>query len=326
MSRRQRPWWHKANRVWRVWWDGRQRSLGVRDPLDESGAWAAFERLRARGGLPDNIADMLPRFLDSKRNCVKPKTLEHYARNLNLFLATFGRYAPGGVTGEAVADDCARRSHWSNNHRRNYLCAVEMFLRWCGVKITLNKPGRESAGAESVIREEVHWQAVGAAWGDLKPLLRFLWHTGCRPSEATGLTAEVVDWEAGTVRLRVHKTRGTGRDRLIYLSPDALAILQQQRDRRTGGLLFRNRLGRAWRDKSLAQAMWRISARIGERVTAYGYRHTYATRALARGVPDVHVAALLGHGSTRMIHAHYSHLSADARLLKDAAAVVSRAG
>jgi integrase len=69
--------------------------------------------------------------------------------------------------------------------------------------------------------------------------------------------------------------------------------------------------------------MWRLSEKIGHRVTAYGYRHTYATRALAMGLPDTHVAALLGHGSTRMIHAHYAHLNANARLLKEAAAKVA---
>jgi integrase len=56
--------------------------------------------------------------------------------------------------------------------------------------------------------------------------------------------------------------------------------------------------------------------------TAYGYRHTYATSALAKGVPDATVAALLGHSSTAMLHRHYSHLTSQAKVLRNAAALV----
>ena len=56
--------------------------------------------------------------------------------------------------------------------------------------------------------------------------------------------------------------------------------------------------------------------------TAYGYRHGYATEALAKGLPDAQVAALLGHSSTAMLHKHYSQLTAQAGVLRQAAAVV----
>ena len=53
-------------------------------------------------------------------------------------------------------------------------------------------------------------------------------------------------------------------------------------------------------------------------VFAYGYRHTFATDALAHGVPDAHVAELLGHSGTAMLHRHYSHLTARSQALRDA--------
>lgn len=52
--------------------------------------------------------------------------------------------------------------------------------------------------------------------------------------------------------------------------------------------------------------------------TAYGYRHAFATEALAAGVPDAHVAALLGHTSTAMLHRHYSHLTHQAQAMRAA--------
>ncbi len=55
---------------------------------------------------------------------------------------------------------------------------------------------------------------------------------------------------------------------------------------------------------------------------AYGSRHTYATSALAKGVPGATVAALLGHSSTAVLHRHYSHLTSQANVLRNAAALV----
>ena len=58
--------------------------------------------------------------------------------------------------------------------------------------------------------------------------------------------------------------------------------------------------------------------RAGLKAIAYGYRHTFATDALARGVPDAQVAELLGHSGTAMLHKHYSHLTARSQVLRDA--------
>jgi integrase len=63
--------------------------------------------------------------------------------------------------------------------------------------------------------------------------------------------------------------------------------------------------------------------RAGVKAVAYGYRHTFATQALASGVPDAHVAALLGHSGTVMLHKHYSHLTSKATVLHEALASVS---
>jgi len=55
---------------------------------------------------------------------------------------------------------------------------------------------------------------------------------------------------------------------------------------------------------------------------AYGMRHSYATEALASGIPDTTVAALLGHTGTAILHKHYSHLTSRADVLRQAAAKV----
>lgn len=336
MSRAAKPWF-RAGRGWYGRMNGKSVPLGVSDPADELAAIAAFRQLLAKARESQDSAppwaERVEAFLAAKAaRGLSDKTLADYRKHLDRWLAHFGTlpaadlFSPartGGLTSPRT-EASAHVKTWGENTRRNYLAAVETFLRWCGHAVSLDKPGRESAGAAAVIPEDVYWQAVGSARGDLRPLLVYLWNTGCRPSEATRLVAADVDWGAGTITMRKHKTRrgSKGKPRIVYLSPAALDVLQQQRTAHPSGLMFPNRRGTAWTAPALTQAVWRVSERIGHRVTAYGCRHSYATRALAKGLPDTHVAALLGHGSTRMIHAHYSHISQQAQLLKEAAAKV----
>jgi integrase len=51
----------------------------------------------------------------------------------------------------------------------------------------------------------------------------------------------------------------------------------------------------------------RAAAGLGDDVTPYVLRHTFATWALQRGVGKWDVAGLLGHSDTRMVEKHYGH-------------------
>jgi integrase len=52
----------------------------------------------------------------------------------------------------------------------------------------------------------------------------------------------------------------------------------------------------------------RRRARLGDDVTPYTLRHTFASWAVQRGVPLIEVAKALGHRDTRMVEKHYVHL------------------
>jgi len=121
----------------------------------------------------------------------------------------------------------------------------------------------------------------------------------------------------------VHKTDHTGQPRIIFLSPDAVELLGVQASKYPKGHLFRTRTGTPWSSAILAKSVRRVRERAGvPTATAYGFRHTFATDALAGGVPDAQVAALLGHSGTAMLHRHYSHLTSRADVLRAAAGKV----
>jgi len=135
--------------------------------------------------------------------------------------------------------------------------------------------------------------------------------------EAAQITAEMIDWPSGTVTLKQHKMRHKHKRRILYLSSEALAILQGQVDRYHSGPLFRGQNGKQITLRAIVGRFLRISEKVGRTVTSYGYRHTWATRALSAGLPETHVAALMGHSSTTQLHRNYSHVSSNARLLRE---------
>ena len=110
--------------------------------------------------------------------------------------------------------------------------------------------------------------------------------------------------------------------RLRSSGPELVEMLKGLAEHHGSGPLLLNRLGKPWTPKAIAWALLKVREKAGVKAIAYGYRHTFATDGLANGLPETHVAGLLGHGSTAMLHKHYSHLTAKAGVLRNAAALV----
>lgn len=326
MPRKRGPWYRKARGMFYGSIDGKQTPLGVTDPAALAAAWEVYNRLIGKPvdeGPPPVVvtcAAAVAAFLEDRAPEVKPGTVADYACTLKPFVARFGTIPVGRVEVAKIEADAAARG-WSDTYRANYLCTVQQCLKVAGRLVKFRKPERESRGAESVIPEAVHNKVLLVAVGDWRAIIRFLWLTGCRPSEASGLTADAVDWPSGVVRIRDHKTRRHGKQRQLFLCPEGLAVLAAQREKHGDtGLLFRGKSGRRFSQQAFVMKFQRLSERVGHKLTSYGYRHSYATRALVAGTPDATVAALLGHSGTTMLHTHYSHLCSQARHLRDVAA------
>lgn len=339
MPKRIAPWYRTAARRWYVNIDGTQTPLPVTDPGDEAGAWDALKRLVNKAiderveprpkVRRERIAALVPEFLASLDDRDEPptdRTKAQYGCQLMRFDALHGSTALINLCPKDVQRAAAQQG-WSDSHRANYLWTAQAFMRWAGRgDFKLNRPAKESRGVEAVIPDDVYALILRETKGDFYQLMRLLWQAGTRVMESGGLTAEMVHWPSGTITLKQHKTKRHKARRVVYLTAEALEILKEQSDKYGGtGALFRGLLGQPLSMQAVMTRMIRLSARIGHHVTAGHFRHTFATRALARGVPDTHVAALLGHTSTRMVHQHYGHINGDARLLREAAERVNSA-
>jgi integrase/recombinase XerD len=136
-----------------------------------------------------------------------------------------------------------------------------------------------------------------------RAMVRCLSTLGLRPGEIAELHLEDIDWRGGTVRLRTRKTR---RGAVLPLPREAgraiASYLRKSRPTTTERRVFVQHLGRR-RGKSLSsntvsEAAVRALRRAGVAAPlkgAYVFRHTVASRLVARGARLKEVADFLGH-------------------------------
>jgi integrase len=312
--------------MWYATIQGDQVPLNVTDPNDEGAAWESLRKQvdAPASGHDRTVARTVDEYLADAGQRLKPKTVQEYRFYLNQFAARFGSIQIVDVVAKQIEAD-SRRSTWGPTTRANYLGTVGTMLRWASVSMKLSKPPRQSAGAETIIDEKTYRRMVELGRGDWPAWFTFSWETAARPSELRSMTVADVDLKNRVVRLKEHKTARRGVVRTIYLNDAAFDVAQRQIRVYGSGLLFRSRIDGPMTVTATTKAFIRLSAKLGVRVRPYGFRHSWATRALASGESDTIVAQLMGN-STRMLHRHYSHLGQRSRELRAAAERIGKAG
>ncbi len=184
--------------------------------------------------------------------------------------------------------------------------------------VELRKKG--SRGRDYVLKSGEHEKIVAGSRQNFADLLTFFAGTGCRPGEAYNATAAHYDRDLGAIIYRwdapegyVHKTaRKTEKDRVIYLTPELVALVERLVERHPTGYLFRNRDGEQWTNSAvyLMLKRRRKALKLTGKMIAYSYRHTFATSWLLEGGSIKILAELIGN-SVAMIEKHYGHLDAD---------------
>jgi integrase len=133
------------------------------------------------------------------------------------------------------------------------------------------------------------------------------------------LRADDIDLTQGDAVLTEHKMAHLGKVRVLFLSAEAVAVLRERLAHRPAGLLFPGEDGKRMTPQAVGCRLRRLCVKAGvKHCIAYGFRHAFATDALANGVPDAQVAALMGHSGTAMLHKRYAHLGARAKALREA--------
>ncbi|MCE9561228.1 MAG: tyrosine-type recombinase/integrase [Planctomycetes bacterium] len=162
---------------------------------------------------------------------------------------------------------------------------------------------------------------VGASNQGFADLLRFLYETGCRPSEAYHVEARyyhradkcvIYPGDPGPNDFVWKNARRTGKDRVIFLSDGLAEMVEERIARYPEGRIFRTKRKTKWVTEAMSVNLrwYAKKLKITPAPTAYGFRHTFATDWLLNAGSIKVLADLIG-TSVTMIERHYGHLMVD---------------
>ena len=155
----------------------------------------------------------------------------------------------------------------------------------------------------------------GEVWQALVGLGTF---SGLRPGELAGLDVPAVDFDRQLVRVSQVMTRHGLRDypksdssvRSVPFPQEVADLLWRLCADRSSGPVFSSAMGERVNEANLRNRVWQPALEQAgvERCRVYVMRHTCASWLVQAGVPEVEIARMLGHSSTRLV-ATYAHLA-----------------
>jgi integrase len=290
------------------------------------------------------------RYLEHLRSSrVRESTFELKKRHLNYFLmdpADYGSIAVRDFAAIYVYEfiEKQRQPRWIAKAKRDcrwgdgaiavFVSAAKSAFAWA-LKAGLidsnpvqyvEGPSVRSRSRDCILSAEDHQAILKKCRPALRDIAIILENTGARPSELVNATADAFREDLGALvyfaesRRRkkeyAHKTGGHKKERTILMSGEALEIVKRQVARHPNGPLFFNSRGRPWTRKGLVGAFFKLRRRLNlEALSAYSYRHTFATRWLEAGGSVDILAELIGN-SPQTIRLHYAHLFNDRKELR----------
>jgi site-specific recombinase XerD len=151
---------------------------------------------------------------------------------------------------------------------------------------------------KALSREQVQQLFAQIAHPLDRALFLVILRCGLRVSEVAQLKLEQIDWE----QQALHIVQGKGRkDRRVYMSPDAVASLQQCLEQHPGaqaqGYVFwnRKRAQRPLSVKAIPKKIKRYAKAAGLTASCHSLRHTFASNLLEHGAEVVAIRDFLGH-------------------------------
>jgi integrase len=315
------PWYWKARDGWYVQID-RRHILLAKGKTNRAAANKALQAILGENGkvkAGKHLEDIANLFLADAQKTLRPLTFEFYLRHLGSFLKH--PKLPKSIEdirAHHVAAWLDSHADWGLSNRRGAITSVKRLFRWAWIqghvdvnhlqRMTRPKIQRRELILSPEQAETVMNAITDEPFADYLLALRL---TGARPSEVNEVQVEHVDFATKIIVMESKTTTTTGRKRVIPLCDEALRLFQRRCEGRSVGYVFQNTSGHPWTRNSTACRFRRLRLRLGlgPELTADSFRHLFATEALARGIPEKWVWAIMGHTeSSRTGRQHYDHL------------------
>ncbi len=322
------PYWWEAKKGWYCYFtshDGkRQRKLLGKTKAEALRVWKE-SLASSKPNRPDKPFSIVANewLLRQKSRLVKGDVsavwLARSARTVDSFTKKFPKVKCGSITEVLVTEWLG--THASLAYERTEVGTIKQILRWAKIDApVLSMKLSKGNSRDVVLSLAQHHVLVNATKSkQFKVLLQFAWWTGARPSELRALQWEHIKDDFSRAVMTKHKTsKKTHRPRVIYFNREAQAALRELHELRSAGHVFLNCRNEPYSKCAIVKRMDLLRDATGIRVTAYAYRHSFATRALLAGETMSTVAELLG-TSVDMISRVYGHLDQAKAHLTEAA-------
>ncbi|MBI2106790.1 tyrosine-type recombinase/integrase [Candidatus Woesearchaeota archaeon] len=130
-------------------------------------------------------------------------------------------------------------------------------------------------------------------------LMKFLYNTGCRPSEAARVRIKDIDFNNKFVLLK--ETKGKQQRTALFFNEDFLQSLRLYiGNKKNEDYLFLSNWNKPYTVKGITKKIKSIAKQAGldvNRVSAHKFRHTHAVNAIKKGVSIISVRDQLGHSN-----------------------------
>ena len=244
------------------------------------------------------------------RRNYSPHTVENYGRDLRLFFAPLAK-GPEAVSWRDI-DAFIQQQHQAHlaattiNRRLHTLKHFFEYLVMEAQTLATNpvKPShflrRGRPLPKHLSQDQVRTLFAHMTHPRDHALGLLMLRCGLRVSEVARLRLGDIDWEQPSLRIDQGKGR---KDRIVYLSTDALAALRTCLALRPavvpddGVFWNQKRPHRALSTKGIQKKMERYAKAAGIKASCHSLRHTFASNLLEAGAEVISIKELLGHAS-----------------------------
>jgi integrase len=322
-----RIWYREQTKTYYCTIAGKQHSLGK----DEEEAKDRYEFLLGAEGIQGivRVDDLLDKYLDFVSKNRSKKTYRTYRD----FIKSFNNSIRAGLLVVDlkplhVQNWLDSQTRWGSTSKNRAITTLKTSLNWAIEQGYISvSPIARMKKPRAQIRETVittkQWNKIGKTVKDraFRDFLMILKETGCRPQEARFVEASHIRGSAWV--FNKIDSKGQRYNRVVHLSTRANRITKRLMEKHPTGKLFRDIRGKPWTSNAIICRFRRLSEKLGTRIFAYSFRHTFATRALEKGVDSVTVGTLMGHRDTSMVSRVYGHISGNRKLLRNALEIIS---
>jgi integrase len=290
------------------------------------------------------VSAIISRYYFSLKREERGRSL-HLARSLlDSAIAEFGHVKVKELKPFVVRDWVEKMTTWCGSTKHTAIGKLTRVFYWAKKEgmITTNpiaemeKPEKRSRGKEVIIPAKLQDVLIESANPEFAKVLLFLRHTGARPGEAANARAShyrkdigalVYPWQGDDAGYRWKNAKKTKRDRVIYLTPELQAMIEGEAAKRPDGYIFMTIRKHVWNNNNLVNRMdklvehkavkkWcRVNKFSPEHLMLYGFRHSYASDMLMKGVPIKVLADWMG-TSVGMLEKTYSHIHDDLKAMR----------